>query len=367
MVTAIDLKPLSEETIQQMGYSSHDLWMVKLDSVVFGPYETETLKHYVQENEHLFDSAEASLADETEWKPFWAHTKFQRRKPQIAGGEQYEGPFWLMHQGLKVGPFTLREIDKKIEMDLLGMTDHISIDNGDTWLKIYQVAGFDRRTHSPEELPIAPSEHSFQQARLEVIEKVESPHFTTSEELAELAWQGHETGKVIQFKLEEIQIKQEKSVEVSASMKWAMPTAAAVLVTILSSGYFMMEDETSEVIADAPTEESAPFYKKKMIKKTARGEVPTPEYRKPASVNYQRPEISRSESRYPTHIETHDQYQEPIQELADPIEEPLSDAEQRPQEHSLVTNNVNPEDSSLEGAMGGEPVQQPVVEEASDF
>lgn len=371
MVVSIDLKPLSEETIQQMGYNAHDLWMVKIDSIVFGPFETESLKHYVHDNEQLFENAEASHQDETEWKPFWAHTKFSRRKPQLAGGEHYEGPFWIMHQGLKVGPFSYREIDKKIEMDLLGMTDHISIDNGESWVKIYQVAGFDRRSHSPEELPIAPTEASFQEARLQVIEKIETPHFTTSEELAELAWEGQEAGKVIQFKIEEMTLKREKNLEVSASMKWAMPTAAAVLVTILSTGYFMMEEESAEVALDATAEE-APLKKKKIQRKTtiAGGTVPTAEYRRPASVNYKRQEVSHSESRYPIHVETHDQYQDPLPEHSDPIEEPVSDAEARPQEHSLVSNNVqNPEDSSLDAAMNGsgEAQPQPVVEEASDF
>ena len=224
MVVSIDLKPLSPETIAQMEYNNHDLWLVKIGSVVFGPFETESLKHYVSDNEHLFEQALASRSDETEWKPFWEHTQFQRRKPQIVQGSTYEGPFWIMDQGLKTGPFTLREIDKKLEMEILSMTDHISIDEGHTWLKVYQIEGFDRRNLNPDDLPIAPYENSFQQAKLALVEKLEESHPNPLEGLAEMAWQGQNNAKVLQFKIEEMTLTQHQQTELSPALKWAVPT-----------------------------------------------------------------------------------------------------------------------------------------------
>lgn len=371
MVTSIDLKPLTPELIEQMGYNNHDLWLVKIDSTIFGPYETESLKHYVHDNEALFETAEASRADETEWKPFWAHTKFQRRKPQ-AMGQMHEGPFWILQSGLKAGPYSYKEIDKKLEMDLLGMTDHISTDNGDTWIKIYEVSGFDRRSHSPDELPIAPPEISFQKSRLQVVDKLETPHLNASEELAELAWQGQKLGKVIEFKAEEITIKPVRQTEVSHSMKWAMPAAGIALVAILSSGYMVMTSESDNTVAmDETSQEDQPFYKK--LGPPPAAVVPSPSMRSPASVGYSDPDpVTKYESRYPTHMETHEQYQEPVEQpYNDPVEVPMSDADQQPQEHSLVTNNHavegTAEDHSLDAAMNGTVPDQPVIEEASDF
>jgi hypothetical protein len=61
-------------------------------------------------------------------------------------------------------------IDKKIEMGLLSMTDHLSLDEGETWIKIFEVEGLDRRSHTPDELPRLPKETSFQKAQLEIVQ-----------------------------------------------------------------------------------------------------------------------------------------------------------------------------------------------------
>jgi hypothetical protein len=367
MALKIDLKPLSEETIQEMGYTNHDLWMVKIEAVIFGPYETESLKHYVHENEKLFETAFASKADEDDWKPFWELTRFQRRKPQITDSEFHEGPFWLLHAGLKVGPFSKQDIEKKIEMDLLLMTDHISIDNGASWPKIYQISGLDRRHLSPDELPLAPSEGSFQEARLAVLEKLNVPHLNNAEVAAELAFEGQEAGKILQFKVDEIPLKpQQASPEISTSMRWAFPAVAVILVSLTTGSYFLLgtQDETTLVMKDI---------KEKSPSKNSRGHrsggaIPSPSFRSPASVGYNRP--APSVSRYPTYTETHDQFPEAQDYHVDPIDQPVNDADQPTQEHSLVSQQQGtPEENSLDNAMNGseQPQPQPVVEEASDF
>jgi hypothetical protein len=93
-----------------------------------------------------------------------------------------------------------------------------------------------------------------------------------------------------------------------------------------------------------------------------------PSQRHPASVGYNQPAQTSysSDSRYPTHIETHDEFHEEPQVDRDPLDGPVTDAESAPQEHSLVGNDN--QDGSLDAAMNG--VNQPaeaIVEEASDF
>lgn len=368
MVAAIDLQPLSDETIAQMGYQGSDLWLVRIDSIVFGPYETESLKHYVHDNEHLFENAQASRMDDPKMQPFWNHAIFQRRAPQVVKTEQHAGPFWLMQAGLKVGPLSFHDIDKKIEMNILGMTDHISIDDGETWIKIFEIDGFDRRTHAPDELPVAPLESSFQKAKLALVEKLETPHANTVDELAEMAHVAHKEARVIQFKIEELTLKAEKKTEVSDGIKWMMPTAAAIILTIATTGYMMFTDEgePNPEVAEVQVEQNSKTQKRRSA---PRGIVPGSE-RKPASVGYTQPAQPSSysnDSRYPTHIETHDEFQQDHQIERDPLDGPVTDAEQQPQEHSLVGNDANG-DVSLDAAMNGvNQPSEPIVEEASDF
>jgi hypothetical protein len=369
MVVGLDLKPLTEETITEMGYNSHDLWLVKIGLITFGPYETESLKHYVGDNEHLFEDAQASRMDNIQWTPFWENTVFQRRKIQAVNGEQHEGPFWLMDMGLKIGPLSFRDIDKKIEMGLLVMTDHISIDEGHSWKKIYEIEGFDRRTYSPDELPIAPLESSFQKAKLALVDKMEQPHIHVSEELADMAYSGQQQAKVIQFKVDEMTLQAPKSAEMSDSIRWAMPAAAAVVMALMTTGYFMFSSDDDGLVAEDAKEKQ--FYQPGADgNKTAKGFVPNENARRsPASVGYgHTPQNDYSQSRYPTHMDMHENYDEPVMDR-DPIDGPVTDVEQIPPEQSLVGNDNNGNGESLDAAMNGinQPIEQPIVDEASDF
>lgn len=366
MVQGLDLKPLSDETIAEMGYNKHDLWLVKIGDETFGPYETESLKHYVGDNEHLFEDAHASRMDAIQWQPFWEQNVFQRRKMQ-AVGEAHQGPFWLMDNGLKIGPLSFRDIDKKIEMGLLVMTDHISVDDGHHWMKIYQIEGFDRRTYSPDELPIAPLESSFQQAKLILVEKMEQPRIHVSDELADMAWIGQQQAKVIEFKIDELTLDTKKQTEVSASLKWAVPTAAAVVMALVTGGYFMFSVEEDPTLAAGEVVDQAEYQKTAARKTSPRGFIPSSN-RTPASVGYgATPQNNYNDNRYPTQMDMHENYDQPPEER-DPLDGPVTDVEQVPQEHSLV-GNENSGGESLDAAMNGisQPAEQPIVDEASDF
>ncbi len=127
-----DLQPLTKEAIQQKGLDNHDLWMVKMADEILGPFELESLKQYAADHEPLFDKLFASRVENNDFQPFFSHAQFQRREPQVVATTQeiYKGPFWIMNQGLKSAPLSQQEINKRIEMGLLTMTDLISCDNG---------------------------------------------------------------------------------------------------------------------------------------------------------------------------------------------------------------------------------------------
>lgn len=388
MIKSIDLKPLTDEIVAQMGVTGHDLWLIRIDSVVYGPFETESLKHYVLDNEDLFEQAEASRADETEWKPFWTHTKFQRRRPQVLQGQVHEGPFWIMDYGLKAGPFSFKEIDKKLEMDLLGMTDLISVDEGQNWIKIFEIEGFDRRAHSPDDLPIAPYESSFHKAKLLLVEKLESSQENVVDEFAQMCFEGLKSAKVIPFKFDEIPVNHQHQTPVSEALRWALPAAMAVVLTVGTIGYIFSTESDEQLALVDKTQISDIKIKPKKVAKTVapKPQIPSPQLnsnRTPASVGYSQKlaEPARqddSPSRYPTHVETHEEYsQEPYYQERDPLDAPVTDFEKPVEEHSLVENRSPQEepiqDQSLDATMNGldpqaELLNQPMVlDESSDF
>jgi hypothetical protein len=367
MAEALDLKPLTDEAIKEMGIDPNELWLVKIDSVVYGPFETESLKHYVSDNEGLFETAEASRTIETEWKPFWAHTKFQRRKLQGVSQTSSEGPYWIMDQGRLKGPMSHMEIDKKIEMGLLSMTDHLSLDEGESWIKIFEIEGFDRRSHSPDQLPLPPDEKSFQRAQLEIVQKYDHSHSEILDELTESVWEGQQIAKVIPFRAEDIQLSTASRIEVSSSLKWAVPTAAAFVVTLLTTGYFMFSTPSETADLGRWDESPLKIKKSRTVSRNSHGEMPRPgrrslpSYRSPSSVGYAHSHTNDSSPRYPTLIENHqDNYIEPPQDHS-------SSEDNSGQEHSLVDQGQPPEDQSLDAAMNSAQQPEAVVEEATDF
>jgi hypothetical protein len=382
-MATLDLRPLAQETIDQIGLEKHDLWLVKIHDELFGPFETESLKQYASENQTQFDEASASRMDTIDYKPFWENPLFQRRALKPVS-ENHDGPYWLLDNGMKSGPLSFNDIDKKIEMGLLVMTDHVSVDDGETWKKICELQQFDRRILSAEELPATPTEEVFHIGKLELVEKLENSHETTVDQLADLAHVGkhNQEAKVIPFKADEVALQMPQHHEMSSSLKWAVPAAAAVVVTLLSTGYLMFNgSEETPLISEA--EHTEQFYQKKRTgsRPEPRGSMPSMD-RMPASTGYSErpvPQENHIESRYPTHLETHER---PFEEnLPERDFEPVAEGDPRPQEqeHSLVAGNQNqiqggaPEEHSLDAAMNGEnqpqvevPQDRP-VEEASDF
>jgi hypothetical protein len=377
-MSVLDLKPLTKDFIQEMGLSNHELWVVKIGEDIYGPYDTDSLKQYASKNEELFDDALASRLDNNDLQPFFSHALFQRRSPQLLKNQNHDGPFWIMHQGLKTGPFPKMKVEKQIEMGSLGLNDLISSDDGHTWHKVYEVSDFDRRLHSSSDLPFSPLDSSFQKAKTEVMEKIErhASEINMTDELAHVAHGVHHA-KVLKLKLDEIPMKPRDEIAVSGSLKYALPVAIVVVMTLVGSGAFVSSDSAPEMASNrvpskkiqvaepqrpAPNPSSRPTPAQMPIRRPA-SVAPAPIVR-PKQDPIENPYAH--ESQYPTQIETHigdraptsyepDPYGQPIQERVEPVME----------EHSLIGNLPGEEEQgmSLDAVMGGEPV----VEEISDF
>jgi hypothetical protein len=97
----------------------------------------------------------------TEWSPLYAHPAFQRRKPSIVTeiSNIQASKFYYLKNGNPVGPVTPTEMEQLITDKDIISTDAISIDECQTWLKLYQIPGFDQRSYSASELPIIPEKN----------------------------------------------------------------------------------------------------------------------------------------------------------------------------------------------------------------
>ncbi|HXH75259.1 MAG TPA: hypothetical protein VNJ08_09860 [Bacteriovoracaceae bacterium] len=365
-MSVLDLKPTCDETIEKLGLSAHDLWNVKIGEEVFGPFESESLKHYAGENQDVFEDAFACLQEGRDWQPFFSYPIFQRRGPQVMKDQPpKEGPYWVLDHGQKAGPFNQHDMDKRIELGSIGLTELISTDDGHTWVKLYQVEGFDRRFHSSSELPFSPLESNFQKARLELIEKIESQSglIRTSEELAELAHSSEVIGKVLAFKAEDVPLRPAEDTMISSNLKWQIPVAVAVMF-MLVAGVRVIVTSSAGSKKMAKVEKNNTESQKINYAHVPGGPAGRPRIMPDGPGNHPgrpftppQPNQYAHESQYPTQIVTHqnDFPQENHEQPQEHEREPASI------EHSLVGTPDEPQ--TLDSAMGN---PQP-VEEVSDF
>jgi len=369
----IDLKPVSQETIDSMGITDHDLWLVKFDVEVFGPFEQESLRHYASENEILFGKAFTTRRDQEDWQPFYSHTFFQRRVSGVAP-RNAQGPFWIMENGLKSHPLSLSDLEKKIKDGKLVVTELISSDDGHSWHKIYEIPQFDRRANA-QDLPQIPLESNFKAAASDLEERRERRANTSieKEDLAETAHQALQTEKTLSFNINEVQeLPRVGQAPSHKGFKWAISAGVSLVMSVVGIGSFLFTDHedvpvaevTGQAISGKPEASNSvnPSAHLDMPKRLPANYGPSNPAPPPSlPMPQQFPSYTETHQSPPDHIDRHD----PM--LDSPPEENLGGNGQ-PTEHSLVQSGLPPEEGEprQDAAMGPE-IAQPVVEESSDF
>jgi|GEM_PF-812048 len=161
---------LSNPQLKELGANSR-LFEIKYQSEVKGIAVDKDLKDFfsgIQDNlsefkfysvREVYISTEGELEANQEFIHVQKHPYFQRRRPQVHGAlsANDDTQIWLVDHGHKNGPFTLPELQEKIDQKQLKLSDLVSVDEGHTWGKIYQLKGFDRRDLSAQKLPQGPS------------------------------------------------------------------------------------------------------------------------------------------------------------------------------------------------------------------
>ena len=238
------LTPLTEEDVDKLGLSHADLWLVQSPSgQSFGPFSTEMLKKDSKERPSFYEECQVYNLVTEEWKVFYTLTEFQRRKPKLVPAQSLikSEAFFLLVNGQKTGPYGYEELKSMIVAKQVSLNQEISVDEGKSWIKIYEHHAFDRRVRAgQEELPFQPEKDLFKKTE----EKLATSIFTLQKDKEEsrlisgLAFLGRGNDKGQKVSAQEQAVDGEKHGEQPSSktgfkIKFA---AFALLACIIAGG-----------------------------------------------------------------------------------------------------------------------------------
>lgn len=250
----LELIALSKEKIDELKIETHQLWIVRIDAKIYGPYEGKTLKAYAEKNQDLFNEAESTRIDTQDWQPFFSHALFQRRNPQIIKNEpkNFNGPYWVLHEGIKTGPIDKKEIVKSLELGTLTITDLISIDDGHHWMKVFEIPELDRRYFSIDDLPASPEDSDFNEARVKILEKIENENFISkiSDELAELTYQAEKSENIISFNTESIPVERTQVPLIDKDLKIKLAFLVGSFIGLVFIFQLLFQDPQDTIVAE---------------------------------------------------------------------------------------------------------------------
>ena len=154
---------VSEEVITANVENRDHIFEIKDEEKTLGFISLYDLKAYVFEHEDEAKNYYVKNIDGDEWKNIYEHPFFQRRKPQLVSTDSLKDAddleFFILQKGQKVGPFEKYELLEKVENREILLSDMVTFNGGFTWLKLFQVDGFERRSLKENtQLPGMPSD-----------------------------------------------------------------------------------------------------------------------------------------------------------------------------------------------------------------
>ncbi len=152
----------SKEEIEAAVEVREHIFEMKDETGSVGYISLYDLKTYVFEHDQEAGDYQVRSIDGKEWTPVFEHPFFQRRKPQLISANtlssEDDQQFFILRHGQKTGPYEKYELVNMLEDKDLLLTDMVSGNAGHTWMRLYQVDGFDRRVlKESDQLPGIPS------------------------------------------------------------------------------------------------------------------------------------------------------------------------------------------------------------------
>lgn len=193
----IDLKALGDDEISKRDISLASLWMVKDENdKVHGPYDTESLKVYISKYQYLFENTKTYNLESEKWSDTFSIDHFQRRKTSAVAtsSEIQTNEFYIYLNKQQSGPYSKDEVQAFLNNGQLKPDSPISIDKGESWIKVFEHHAFDRRSHKTnQELPFRPDKDILDHMALTKEEILKARE--KDEAIVELAFLGHQKGQ----------------------------------------------------------------------------------------------------------------------------------------------------------------------------
>jgi hypothetical protein len=215
---------VSKESIITNIENRDHIFEIKDEEKILGFISLYDLKAYVFEHEEEAKNYAIKNIDQNEWKNIYEHPYFQRRKPQLVSINHLKDAddleFFILHKGQKSGPFEKFELLEKVESREILLSDMVSFNGGYTWIKLYQVDGFERRSlRDSTQLPGMPS-NEFLSRPAESIHNIGE----TVDAMTSLAYLGNQKKGIIQERQHEVSYMAESNKPNGASSiyKWLL-------------------------------------------------------------------------------------------------------------------------------------------------
>lgn len=235
-----DILQTEEEILSKVEMREH-IFEIKDAELSLGFISLYDLKAYVFEHEDEAKNYSVRNIDSDEWKNVFEHPYFQRRKPQLVSADNLKDAddqeFFILIKGQKTGPYEKYELSEMVEKKELLLTDMVSFNGGHTWVKLYQVDGFDRRAlRDSSVLPGMPED--------EVLRKSESSQSSigdTTDGFISLAFLGNQKkGKLLERQqLSTMDDELKKNAATTSRYKWLL------LASVCGILYFLYNIKTS--------------------------------------------------------------------------------------------------------------------------
>lgn len=185
---------LSVEDFQKLHMSEiKDAGWVEVEfrGEIIGACKTEELKDLNLNNHMNTDFVRLRPYGEEEFKNIFEYPLFSRRKPQLVSVETLNTDLdsvYLLKNGQKSGPYAIHDLQMMMRTREILPTDLVSLDNGQHYIKLFQVEGFDRRAlKTNHELPVALDEDYLQRSKEEMQLATDN---TDTDAIASLAYLG---------------------------------------------------------------------------------------------------------------------------------------------------------------------------------
>jgi hypothetical protein len=155
---------LTEDQVSTGQFPRDEIFEIQIENKIIGPFWQEDLKDFLSDANLYKDSTLVKSIDEGDWKEVYSHPYFQRRRPSLVSTAQMnetQEDYYILKDGQKDGPYERDQLMAMVDRMELLITDFVSIDEGQSWGKLYEHDEFDRRSKSHDQLPTSPDGHVF--------------------------------------------------------------------------------------------------------------------------------------------------------------------------------------------------------------